>query len=116
MESSRIVQQFITDDEIDRALDYLRDSAPNIAEARRNAILTERMVRHVKALVMKMHTDLPVSAQEREAYASDRYVKACEEEAMAAAEFEKLRSLREAAAAKIEAWRTIGANLRAIKI
>lgn len=109
-------ERFVTDDEIDKALSFLRDSAAAIGQARRRSIYTEKMTKHIKALVMKMHLSLPVSGQEREAYASDEYLNAIAEEADAAAEFEKLRSLREAAALKIEVWRSINANYRSMKV
>ena len=83
-----------------------------MGQARRRAIYTEKMTKHIKALVMKLHLDLPISGQEREAYASERYLEAITDEADAAAEFEKMRSLREAASLKIEVWRSIGANFR----
>lgn len=108
--------RFVSDADVEKALDFLRDSAAQLGEAKRRAILTERMVRHIRALEMKMHSTLPVSAQEREAFASERFVTAATEEAVAAGEYEKLRALREAAAAKIEAWRSISANYRAMKI
>lgn len=108
--------RFITDEEVERALDYLRDNATAMGQARYEAIRAERMVKHIKALVMKMYSDLPISAQEREAYASDRYKEAVMTEAVAAGEFEKMRAMREAATMKIEAWRTMSSTYRATKI
>lgn len=109
-------ERFVSDEEVDKALCWLRDSATATGAAKSRSILSERMVRHIKALEMKRFSELPISAQEREAYASERYVEAINEEAIAAGEFEKLRALREAAGAKIEAWRSINANYRAMKI
>ena len=106
--------RLVTDEELDRALDYLVNSAAQIGEARRKQILTTHMVKHTKALEMKKHNDMPVSAQEREAVASDCYKNACYEEAVTAGEFEKLRALREAASLKIEVWRTEQSSLRSL--
>jgi hypothetical protein len=106
----------ISDADVEKALDWLRDNANEIGNAKANAIRTERMAKHIKALEMKKHNELPVSAQDREALASAAYVGALEAEAVAAGEFEKLRALREAAAMKIEAWRTASSNYRAMKI
>lgn len=106
----------VSDAEVEKALDWLRDCAAEIGIAKRDAVRSEYMVRHVKALAMKQHVDLPVSAQEREAYASDQYLTAIEQASVAAGEFEKLKSLREAASLKIEAWRSMGANYRAMKL
>jgi rhamnose utilization protein RhaD (predicted bifunctional aldolase and dehydrogenase) len=97
-------------------LDWLRDNAEDIGEAKRQAVLTQHMVRHVRALIMKSHGDMPVSAQEREAMASAQYRDACLAEAEAAGAFETMRALREAAALKIEAWRSEQANYRSMKI
>lgn len=108
--------RIVTDEQLSQALDWLRDNAPAIGEAKREAVLTEKMCKHVKALEMKKHNHLPVSAQEREAYASDAYNRALFKEAEAAGEYEKMRALREAAALKIEAWRSEQANFRSMKI
>lgn len=108
--------ELVTDDDVEKALDWLRDNAADIGEAKKMAIKSEHMLKHIKALVMKHHADLPVSAQEREALASDRYAQAMDVAAEAAGTFERMKSLREAAALKIEVWRSMGANYRAMKI
>lgn len=108
--------ELVTDAEVEKALDWLRDNAAEIGDAKANAIRTERMTRHIKALEMKRYNEMSVSAQEREAYASQAYLAALEAEAIAAGEFERLRGLREAAAMKIEAWRTSSSNYRSMKI
>ncbi len=108
--------ELVTDAEVEKALDWLRDNANEMGEAKAMAIKSERMTKHVRALLMKEHAALPVSAQEREALADGRYVAALDAEAAAAGEYEKMRSLREAAALKIEVWRSAGANYRAMKI
>jgi hypothetical protein len=59
---------------------------------------------------------MPVSAQEREALASDAYMNAMGNAAEAAGAYEHMRALREAAALKIEVWRSASANYRAMKI
>ena len=46
---------FISDDEIDRALDYLRDNARDAAQARANRIYVEEYRKVVKAQLMKEH-------------------------------------------------------------
>lgn len=104
--------RLVSDNDMDKALAFLRDSARDIGEARRWMILTERKVRHVRALLMKMHSELPVSAQEREACADDRYLAAITEEAEACGKFETLRALREAASARVDAWRTEQSTMR----
>lgn len=112
----------ITDEDIEKAVDFLRDSAPRIGVARAELHYAEAMLRHVKALAMQMNRWAPdgkeasISAQEREAYASAEYMKAIEDYRKATLDFETLRALREGAVAKIEAWRSMSANLRGIRV
>jgi len=108
--------ELVTEAEIEKALDFLRDNARDIGQAKALAIKTERMTKHIRALEMKRYCELPVSAQEREALASDAYLKAANAEAEAAGAFEQMKALREAAALKIEVWRSMGANYRAMKL
>lgn len=110
------MSRIVSDAELEKALDWLRDNAEDIGEAKRQAVLAAHMVRHVRALEMKRHSDMPVSAQEREALSSERYKSAILDEAEAAGAFETMRALREAAALKIEAWRSEQANYRSMKI
>lgn len=108
--------QLVSDADVDKALDWLRDNADEMGDAKEAAVLTDGMIKHVKALEMKKHNELPVSAQEREALASTAFLEALIKSAKAAGEYEKMKSLREAAAAKIEVWRSASANYRAMKI
>jgi len=110
------MNELVSDAEVERALDWLRDNAADIGEAKRLAIMTDHMVKHVKAVAMKLHGELPVSAQEREALASDQYQRAIKAAADAAGAFERMKSLREAAALKIEVYRSSSANYRAMKL
>jgi uncharacterized caspase-like protein len=57
-----------------------------------------------------------VSAQERDAYASDSYQVALDGLKEAIFADEKMRALRDAHAARIEAWRTQQATMRSVKI
>jgi predicted RNA-binding Zn ribbon-like protein len=108
--------ELVSDADVEKALDWLRDNAADIGRAKEHAIMAERMTKHVKALEMQRHNELPVSAQDREATASAAYLEALMREAEAAGEYERLRALREAAALKIEVWRSASANYRAMKI
>ena len=103
----------ITDDEIDKALDYLRDNARDAAQARADRIYVEEYRKVIKAQIMKEHGDKSAVIQEREAYADPRYVAHLEAIKEAVLEDEGHRFLRAAADAKIEAWRTQSSNTRA---
>jgi hypothetical protein len=111
-EQSRIV----TEAELEKALDFLRDNAREIGEAKAETVRASHMLKVTKALMMKLHNEMSAAKAEVEAYASSDYLAALERDAVAAGEYEKLRALREAAALKIEAWRTESSNYRAMKI
>ena len=104
---------FITDDEIDKALDYLRDNARDAAQAKANRIYVEEFRKVVKAKLMKEHGSMSAVLQEREAYSDPRYVEHLEAIKQAVEIDEGHRFLRAAADAKIEAWRTQSSNSRA---
>ncbi len=98
-----------------RALDYLRDSAPEVGKARAEAIKAEKYLKHVEALLVKASTATSSEKRVAEARCDDRWLKAAYDEAEAVGRFETLKSTREAAAAKIEAWRSEQANYRGMK-
>jgi len=109
-----MLDKFITDEMAEKALDWLRDNAANLGKAKMELVLAERYIDRTKALMMKQHSELSVSAQEREAKASDEMKAAYLAEAVAAGEYEKLRALQDVARAKIEAWRTLSSTFRAM--
>ncbi|NGX99803.1 MAG: hypothetical protein G4V63_32875 [Candidatus Afipia apatlaquensis] len=106
-------RSYITDDEIDKALDYLRDNARDAAQARADRIYVEEYRKVIKAKIMKEHGDKSAVLQEREAYSDPRYIAHLEAIKQAVLEDEGHRFLRAAADAKIEAWRTQSSNTRA---
>ena len=106
-------RSFIEDDEIDRALDYLRDNARDAAQAKANRVYVEEYRKVVKAQLMKEHDTKSAVIQEREAYADPRYIQHLEAIKQAVEADEQHRFLRGAADAKIEAWRTQSSNTRA---
>lgn len=101
---------------IEKALDYLRDTAEEVAQAAAQRLYLEEGRKRLKAILMQKHNDLPLSAQEREAYADEEYEKYLIGLKEAVYRHEKARALRTAAEAKIEAWRSMSANQRAMKI
>ena len=106
----------IEESEVEKAVDWLRDNSIKAAQARANRIYLEEYRKALKSIIMKEHTDLPVSAQEREAYADHRYQTHLRAIKDAVADDEYQRFMRHSAEAKIEAWRSLSANHRAIKI
>ncbi len=108
--------ELVSEDAVQRALDFLRDNATEIGMAKRNAVKADHMLKHCKAMAMKLSGETSIGAQEREAYCSEQYVAAINQTADAAGQFEEMKALREAAALKIETWRSAGANYRAMKL
>jgi ABC-type enterochelin transport system substrate-binding protein len=102
----------ISDAEAEKALDYIRDNAAKIAVSRANRIYVEEFRKTVKAQIMKEHISQPLGAQEREAYADERYKQHLQaiKEAVEADEYQ--RWMMEAASAKVSAWQTQSRNSR----
>jgi hypothetical protein len=106
-------RSFITDEEIDKALDYLRDNARDAAQAKANRVYVEEYRKVIKAKLMKEHEKLSAVLQEREAYSDPRYTQHLLAIKEAVEIDEGHRFLRSAADAKIDAWRTQSSNTRA---
>ena len=103
----------ISDESLEKALDYLRDSATEAAQARANRLHLEDFSRVLKAQIMSEHLAETIGSQERYAYSDIRYRNHLEGLKVAIFDDEKRRYLREAASAKIEIWRSEQANQRA---
>lgn len=106
----------ISENEIDESVNWLKDNAEKMAQYKANRVYMEQFSKSLKALLMKKFMDMPVSAQEREAYSHEDYQKHLKAYHTAIYNDEKFRFLKVHHEAKIEAWRTQQANLRAIKI
>lgn len=102
----------ISDQDIERAVDWLRDNAETAAKNRAQRIYLEEFRKSLKAQIMAEHLAEPFAAQERYAYEDVRYLNHLEALKVAIYEDERGRFLRSAADAKIEAWRTQQANER----
>ena len=108
--------RIVSDAELQKALDFLRDNAVQLGNARAEMVRAGHMLKVTKAIEMKRHNEMSAAKAEVEAYTSDAYKKALCEDAAATGEFEAMKALREAAAMKIEAWRSEQANYRAMKV
>jgi hypothetical protein len=106
----------ITEEEIEASVTYLQATAEQSARARANRVVLEHGLKRVKALGMMKRNNLPISAQEREAYASEEYEIALDGLRQAIFEDERNRAMRDAHSAKIEAWRTAEATRRSVKL
>lgn len=107
----------ISDDEAERAVDFLRDSAEKAAHARAERAFAEEYRKSMKALIMSHGQDgQSMALQERNAYANEKYIAHLGAIRDTVFQDELMRAQREAAHAKINAWQTMSANLRATKI
>ena len=97
----------ISQRDIEKALDFLRDSAETAAQNRANRVYVEDYLKVIKAEQMAKNPDLPVNAQERNAHLSVQYITHLQAIKEAIYEDEKLRFLIDAAKAKISAWQTM---------
>jgi hypothetical protein len=109
-------RQFITEDEIDMALDFLHDNADAAAKARAERGYLEDYLKVVEAMIMHEHDDKAGVIQKRNAHADPRYSTHLATIRTAVEIDEKARYLREAAKTKIDAWQTMSANERAGRI
>ena len=96
----------ISQRDIEKALDFLRDSAEAAAVNRSNRVYMEEYRKSLKAQLMSENLDMAVNAQEREAYKNEQYITHLEAMKEAIYQDEKLRFLIEAAKIKISAWQT----------
>ncbi len=103
----------MTPERASKAVQFLIDSAAEYGAARADAGKADDMLRIIKALTMAQSSEKTAAAQEREAYASDRYREAVETKFEAVKAAETLRAQRDAAVQTIEAWRSMNANQRA---
>jgi len=109
-------QRIVTEEELEKALDWLRDSAQQMGQCKGRLVKAQHMLSHIEALLTLRSDQSSDTKRRAEARASEKYLEGINEEAEAAAEYEKMRALREAAALKIETWRSEQANYRALKV
>lgn len=103
----------ITDDEIEKAVEYLRNNARPAAQAKANRIYMEEFRKVVKAQIMREHSASALGTQEACAYSDPRYKQHLEALREAVEKDEYNKWMMVAAEAKVEAWRTQQANQRA---
>ena len=105
----------ISDADVERALDYLRNNAEQDAQARAEAIYMDSWRRAELARLTVAQAGLSNAAAAAIAECHPEYLQALQALRAAVAEDYRRRFLREAAA-KIEAWRTMSSNERAQRI
>ncbi len=104
----------VSDAHLMQAIEFDGNSAAELRVCMERALLAEGNLKRVKALEMKKVSELSLTAQEREAYASEAYAAAMAEEARAAAALEEVKAARAHARLTIEIWRTLEASHRVV--
>lgn len=102
----------ISEEDVEKALDYLRDSAELAAQAQALEAYLNEFRKVLKAELEKECNDKTEASKERFAYAHEQMKVHLEGYREAVYQAKKHKFLREAAVAKIEAWRTQEANYR----
>ena len=103
----------ITEDDAEKAVEWLRDHAVEIGKARAERVYVEQWVKTVRATIQTEQTGLSMAAAEAVALASPRYMAALQALKEAVQTDETLRFLASAAEAKIECWRSMESTRRA---
>jgi hypothetical protein len=101
----------ITDEQVEKANDFIRDNAGHLAQAKAERIYLEQFRKSKKAMLV---SEVSGTVQEREAhaYAHKDYLELLQGLKEAVETEERLRFLIIAAQARIEIWRTQSANER----
>lgn len=102
----------ISDAEIEKALDYLRDNANTAAQAAANHVYMVEYRKSLKAMLRSESDGGTEGAKDDYAYSHEKYLAHLEALKTAVFNHEKHRFLMKAADAKIDAWRTACANQR----
>jgi hypothetical protein len=102
----------ITDDEAEKAVNYVRDHATASAQAKANRIYMEEYRKVVKAQIMRENDDKALGTQEAIAYADPRYKQHLEAMKTAIEKDEYQKWMMTAAEAKVSAWQTMSRNQR----
>ena len=102
----------ISDEQVEAALDYMRDKSTAAAQARAERAYVEEYRKVLKAQIMREYPGDPIGTQEAKAYADKRYVAHLDAIKTAVFEDEQWRFRMAAAQAKLDAWQTQSANNR----
>jgi len=102
----------IPESDIEKAIDWLRDTAEACAKKRAERLYLEDFSRSLKAQIMSEHLAEPLGAQERHAFSDIRYRNHLEGLKQAIFLDEQARFLRDAAETKVRAWQTQCSNER----
>ncbi len=104
----------ISQDDAEKAVDWMRDNARSMAQARAERLYMEQYIKTVKATLQMEDSASPsIAASEMRALASPKYMAALQAYKEAITADETNRFLIAAAEAKIDAWRSQESTRRA---
>ncbi len=95
-----------------KAIDFIFDNAPKLAQAKADRIYLEEFRKSKKAMLMQQSGQTVVSAQERDAYAHPEYIELLRGLQAAVEQEETIRWSLIAAQARVEVWRSQEATNR----
>jgi hypothetical protein len=95
-----------------KAIDFIFDNAPKLAQAKADRIYLEEFRKSKKAMLMQQSGQTVVSAQERDAYAHPEYIELLRGLQAAVEQEETIRWSLIAAQARLEIWRSQEATNR----
>lgn len=102
----------VTDEQVEKAIDFIRDNAPLLAEARGKRVYLEEYRKSKKAMLFISFKEGTVADREARAYSDPEYIELLRGLEEAVKEEERLRWMMTAAQVKVEVWRTQQANRR----
>lgn len=106
------MKEFITDEDVEKAIQYLAKSAKPYSEWKARMKYLELHRKSVRAIESLNQTGKSMAENNTKAEASEAYANILNEYAEAVEEFTLLDAYRNAAETKIEAWRTISSSNR----
>ena len=106
------MNQFISDDEVEKALNYLAHSAKEYAETKARMKHLEQHRKSVRAQEVLRATGKTISENNTRGEASSAYMAVLDEYKGAVADFTLIEAYRKVAELKIDCWRTLSASNR----
>lgn len=106
------MNNFITDEEVEKALNYLASSVIAYKDAKATMKHLEHYRKSVRALEILKSDEKSATAKAVIGEASDAYLEVLTDYKEAVAEFTMIEAYRKVAELKIEVWRTISASNR----
>jgi hypothetical protein len=106
------LENAMIDENLEKALCFIRDKAGELAEAKANRVYLEQFRKSKKAILFSQSTAKTIAEKENEAYSHPEYLEVLDGLRTAVEIEEKLKFQMIAAQLKIEVWRSKNANNR----